>query len=244
MRNENKAMRIFPALAPLSLPRPTELMHFFDQIPNGARLIAESDGDPRAGSRFRMFWQWTEEFLPARQIDLVSEMYTRAVEPDLVDRYLTTFSAQRITADEMTRICQNLGVSHVVVHTKETASLLEDAGFQSVANVDLATLDEFREVIANVPPVELNLFEISASETIIAPAVSWSRTGNVLTWIAQADQSYVIRYRYSQEFRAYQNDQKLAVAPFKPMSDLPLQFIQVTAVVDGPITLKFHPHWF
>lgn len=244
LRNENKAMRIFPALAPLSLPRPTELMHFFDQIPNGARFIAESDGDPRAGSRFRMFWQWTEEFLPARQIDLVSEMYTRAVEPDLVDRYLTTFSAQQMTADEMTRLCQNLGASHIVTHTKETAALLKDAGHRSIANVDLATLDEFSAVIANVPPVELNLFEIAAFEAIIAPAVSWSRIANDLTWLACADQSYIIRYRYSPEFRAYQNGQKLTVEPFNPMSDLPLQFMQVTAVADGPVTLKFRPHWF
>jgi len=243
MSNVNKAMRIFPALAPLSLPRPTELMHFFDQIPNGARLIAESDGDPRTKSRFRAFWQWTEEFLPARQIDLVSEMYTRAVEPELVDKYLTPFNAQQMTLDEMKRICQTLGVSYIVTYTKETAALLEEAGYHSIASVNLATLDDFLAAIANVPPVELNLFKISTSETIIAPAVSWSLKANELTWSAHANQAYVIRYRYSPEFRAYQNGQALAVTPIKPMSDLPLRFMQVTAVMDGPITLKFHPRW-
>jgi hypothetical protein len=234
----------YPALVPSSAPRPDALMTFFGMIPNGARLIAESDGDPRSGSRFRVFWQWTEEFLPARQIDLANEMYTRALEPELVDKYLTSFNAQHMMATEMSQICLFLGVSHVVTHTEETFAMLRRAGYQSIAEVDLAPLDEFRAIIFNLPQVKLHLVEINRSATIIEPVVSWSRSENELKWVATAGKSYIIKYRYNEQFQALQNGKKLAVSPHKLFGDLPLKFMHVTAVMDGPVLLTFHPRCF
>jgi len=242
LHNAWQQIKAYPAVTPLRFLQPAPLVAFFNQIPNGARFLAESDGDPRTGSRFRAFWQWTEEFLPCRQVDLANEIYTRVVEPELADRYLRRFNAQQMTSQEMGWLCQVLGVSYVVAHTAATVLALQSVGYEPVAQVDLSTLEHFREVV-RTPPVTLTLLRNPSLATVIEPAAPWSREGNVLTWQAKAGESYVVRYRYYPDFRAYQNREVLKVEPMRPIDGLPLTFMQVSAIADGPIVLKFHPHW-
>lgn len=244
IENALNEIRSFPNLGAQERPQPEQLMQFFAQIPHGSRIIAESDGDPRVDSKFRAFWQWTEEFLPVRQVDLVNEIYTRIVESELVDKYLLKFNAQHMTIAEMLQICRILGVSYIVTNTQETTTLLESAGYRAVGSVDLAVLDDFLTVVTKIPPVKLNLFKILSTETVVSPAAPWSRKGNELKWQAIAGQSYVIRYRYAPEFQAYQKGHKLEVRPFRPLNDLPLQFMQVSTIIDGPVVLNYQPRWF
>jgi len=225
-------------VAPIPLLQPSLLITFLNQIPDGTRFLAESDGDPRTGSRFRVFWQWAEEFLPHRQVDLVNEIQTRFVEPELVVRYLTNFNASKMNAQTMGQICQVLGVSHVVAFSPATVNALKTIGYQEIAQVDLRQLDQqSRNVIR--PPGAMALLRASSPQTVIDPAVRWERKGNVLSWKAKAGQSYVIRYRYHPNFRAYQNGQRLNVEPVRPFMELPLTFMRVEAIADGPIALKF-----
>lgn len=242
LNNAWQQTKAYPAVTPLRFLQPAPLVAFFDQIPDRARFLAESDGDPRTESRFRAFWQWTEEFLPARQIDLVNEIYTRAVEPELADHYLRRFNAEQMTAQEMRWLCQVLGVSYVVAHTAATVLALQSVGYEPVAQVDLSTLEHFREFV-RTPPVTLTLLQNPLPATVIEPAAPWSREGNVLTWEARAGESYVIRYRYYPNFRAYQNGEMLKLEPMHPIDGLPLMFMRVNAIADGPIDLKFHPRW-
>ena len=242
LRNAWPQIKAYPAVAPLRFPQPAPLVAFFNQIPDGARVLAESDGDPRTDSQFRAFWQWTEEFLPSRQVDLANEVHTRVVEANLADHYLVRFNAEQMTAKEMGRLCQMLGVSYVVAHTSATVELLQTIGYQPVAQVDLSTLEHFWKVV-RTPPVSLTLLRHPSPVTVIEPAVRWERTGNVLTWKARAGQSYIVRYRYNPDFRAYQNGETLGVEPMHPINGLSLTFMRVKAVTDGPIVLKFHPRW-
>ena len=231
-------MKSYLEVAPIRLLQPSLLITFLNQIPDGARFLAESDGDPRTGSRLRNFWQWTEEFLPPRQVDLVNEIQTRFVEPELVIRYLSHFNASQMSAQVMGQLCQVLGVSHVVVFTPATVNVLKSIGYQLIAQVDLRQLDQqSRNVIR--PPVAMALLRAPLPATVIDPAVRWERKGNILTWNANAGQSYMIRYRYHPNFRAYQNGLTLEVEPVKPVNELPLTFMRVKAIADGRIILWF-----
>jgi hypothetical protein len=237
-----KLIKSYPAVIPLRFLRPAPLLTFFNHIPDGTRFLAESDGDPRAGSQFRHFWQWTEELLPLRQVDLVNEIYTRVVEPDLADRYLTRFNAEHMTGPEMSELCQVLGASYVVAHTPQTVEVLLMAGYQTIAQVKLDSLKGFQEVLL-APSATLTLLRNASPVTVIEPAVPWMREGNLFTWQAKAGQSYIVRYRYNPGFRAYQYRSTLGVEPVSPMNGLSLTFMRVKSLEDGRVTLEFQPRW-
>lgn len=237
-RNAWQLIKSYLEVAPMRLPQPAPLIRFLNQIPDGARFLMESDGDYRTGSRFRRFLQWTDEILPHRQVDLVNELITRVVEPELSVRYLNHFNASKMNAQVMGQICQVLGVSHVVAFTEATVNALKTIDYQLIAQVDLRQLDQqSRNVIR--PPGALALLQAPLPTTVIDPAVRWERKGNVLTWTAKAGQSYIVRYRYHPNFRAYQNGLTLEVEPLKPIMEIPLTFMRVKAIADGPIALRF-----
>lgn len=236
-------IKAYPAVTVLDLPKPAALTtFFFDRLPDGARVIVESRGDLRTDFQFRAFWQWTEEFLPSRQVDLANEIYTAIVEPELADRYLSHFNAEKMTPQEMSQICQAIGASYVIAFTPATVTALQAAGFQAVAEVDLGPLEQFRKVV-RTPAVRLTLLRNPSPVTVIEPVVRWERKGNVLTWEAKAGQSYVVRYRYSPDFQAHQNGQVLGIEPVHPIGGISLTFMRVHAIADGPLQLKFHPRW-
>ncbi len=242
LRKIRVQMQSYPALMPTPLPQPPSLMTFFNRIPNGARILIESDGDPRTESKFQAFWQWTEEFLPRRQVDLANEIYTRLVEAELVDRYLNRFNAEKMSAQEMASLCRVLGVSYVVAHSRMTTESLESVGFVSIVQVDLAELNEFRAIVPT-PPVILTLLRNLEEITVIDPAVAWQRSGNELAWDARAGQTYVVRYCYNAQFRAHQDGREVDIEPLKPIDNIHLQFMQVGAILDGRIVMKFHRRW-
>jgi hypothetical protein len=235
-------MQYYPRINPISFYQPPQLAAFFACIPDQVRILLESDGDPRSGSRFRGFEQWMEHFLPTRQVDLANEMYTRFVEPELVDQYLTNFNADKMSIMEMKTLCQALGVSYVITHSSSTKEALEDIGFVSIAQVDLVELSSFRSLFA-VPPVMLSLLKNPEDVTVISPAVSWKRSGNDLSWNGKAGQTYLVRYRYHTQFLASQDHHQIPVERYMPLNEIPCCFVQVRAVIDGQIVLKFCPKW-
>jgi hypothetical protein len=234
--------QMYPALSPMALPQPAPLLDFFCHIDDGARLLVESDGDPRRESRFRAFWQWSEELLPLRQIDLVNEMYTRMVETTLSDRYLTRFNAEQMSPETMHQLCQSLGVTYVVAHTDQMAATLAALGYVQLAALDLTTLPEFTRCV-KTPPVSLTLWRTPTFTTVIDPPTPWIRTGNRLSWSAMAGQGYLVRYRWATGFTAIQQGQSLNIEPVQPFADTPLTFMRITAPNDGPVVLEFHPQW-
>lgn len=240
--DRHKAWQIiksYSQVKPIRLPHPPQCMTFFNQIPDGARILLESDGDPRTESIFRAFTQWTEEFLPQRQVDLANEIFTRSVEPTLVTNYLNHFNGSKMNPQTMGQLCKVLGVSHVMVFSSATARALESIGYKQIAHVDLKTLETHDLSMLRLPRMVLALLRAPVPVTVIEPATRWSRQGNILTWHARAGQSYIIRYRNHQNFRAYQNGQTLKVEPVRPVKELPLTFMRVTAIADGQVILWF-----
>jgi hypothetical protein len=235
-------MQEYPMLTPTIMPQPPTVMAFFDTIPNGARLLFEADGDPRTDSKFRAFLVWTEEFLPPRQIDIANEMYTRLVEPELVDQYLSRFNAEQMTSEKMEYLCRVLGVSYVVAFSASTIKALESVGFEAIAQVDLAELTEFHRLI-RTPLLTLTLLKNPHDVTVIEPVVAWERRGNELVWEVKAGESYVVRYRYDEQFRGHQNGHTLDIQPYTPVEGISLRFMQVRAATNGQLILKFHPRW-
>jgi hypothetical protein len=235
-------MQDYPALKPISFYQPSQLMAFFDSIPKGARILIESDGDPRTGSRFRGFEQWMEHFLPVRQVDLVNEMYTRVVEPELVDKYLTKFSAEKMLANEMKALCQTLGVSYVITHSKSTTQSLKSVGFQPIAEMDMVEFDVFRKIFS-VPSVTITLLKNPEDVTVISPFVSWQRGGNKLCWMAKSGETYIVRYRYNDQFRATLEGSQISVEKCKLFDGVSTCVMRIKADMDGLIDLEFQPRW-
>lgn len=230
--------RSYPALEAMPYPLPQPLREFFELIPDGARILAESDGDPRTQSKLRVFWVWSEGLLPLRGVDLVNEMYTRLNEPDLSDSILLRLNSAAMSQAEILETSLQLGVSHIVAWTDETVSALLAAGYIERGVVDLAGLEEFRRVIP-CPPVVLRLLESPRPVGIIAPVVKWQRQSNELVWSAEAGKVYLVRYRYHPGFAAQQDGEMLPVEPYSPFPEVKLRFMRVTAVSDGPLTLRY-----
>lgn len=228
----------YPNLKLLALTEQDLLMKFFDNIPSGSRILAESDGDPRTESGFRAFWQWTEEYLPLRLIDLVNEMYTRAVEPELVDAYLNKFNSHYFTSHEMDDLCRTIGVSHVVAYTPDMTGSLTHVGWKMISQIDLSLLDGLLQALKSRTS-KLFLLEAPYPNSVIEPYTVWHRVGNELSWEGEKDVTYTIRYRYHNNFAAYQDGRELSVRPIFPFKDIQLQFIQVVAPSYGRISLKY-----
>lgn len=238
-RNAWQLIKSYLEVAPLRFVQPAPLITFLNQIPDGARILLESDGDPRTGSIFRTFTQWTEESLPHRQVDLVNNMYTRQLEPELSVRYLNNFNASKMNAQVMGQLCQVLGVSHVVAFSAATVRALDSIGYKQIAQVNLNNLEPHDLSIIRLPGLVFVLLQAPSPLTVIDPALRWERKGNLLTWTAKAGQSYIVRYRHHPNFRAYQNGLTLEVEPVKPVMEIPLTFMRVKAIADGPIALRF-----
>jgi len=232
----------YPGLRALPLPQPEELMSFVRHIPDGARCLFESDGDPRTQSRFRAFRVWLEDVLPQRRIELANGEYTTILEPLLAQKYLVRFNTEQMRADEIAWLCRLLGVSHVLAFRDVMLERLRGVGFEVVATVNLRTLTEFREIVGT-PRETLTLLGHPASPGVIEPGAEcrWGR--NSLSWEAQAGCDYVIRYRWAKGFRARQNGTVLPVTPTEAVAGLPLRFMRVRAPATGPVMLEYHGSW-
>jgi hypothetical protein len=230
--------RKFPGFEPIPYPLPKALQTFFDLIPDGARILAESDGDPRIKSKFRNFWMWSEGLLPLRKIDLVNEMYTRMNEPDLADVVLSRFNSKDMPQEEMLNTLLQLGVSYVVSWTDESKDSLCAAGFIVKGILDLAELGEFRRIIP-CPPVKLYLLKNPHNVGIIAPITQWSRKSNELLWTAESGKNYKVLYRYHSNFVAEQGGKILPIGYYFPFPEFKLRFMSVTAISNGPLALRF-----
>ena len=228
----------FPFLSPTRLPFEPDLLAFFSHIPNGHRFIFEPDGDPRTESKYKYFLQWTEEFLPKRKIDLVNEIYTRLVEPELVDKYLVNMMGGKIDDEDIIELCHKLGASFIIAYRKNTIKKLQKIGFQKITEVELGRLDAFRKII-ETPPEKLILFHSPASYSIVEPSTELIRSRNKISWCAKAGETYIIKYRYHSNFTAYQGSKFLPVLSFSPFNDLPLKFMKVCTPENGSVTLQF-----
>lgn len=235
-------LRDYPSLKPMQHLKPEELMFFFNTIPEKTRILVESDGDMRTQSQLRSLWQWTEEFLPLRQIDIANEMYTRLVEPELVDNYLTKFCSREMNPKKMLSLCNALGVSYIIAFSSATIEALENAGFNKISAVDMAHLNEFCQIV-RTPPLKLTLLKSPYDTAVVEPSTVWERQGNEIFIQAQSNEMYTIRYRYNSQFRAFQDGYQLSINPIKPIEDIPLQFMKVKAKNDGQLIVKFHSKW-
>lgn len=232
--------RRYPALQPLSRVRPPRVMEFFESIPDNQRVLAETAGDPRSGSILRPFWTWTEEFLPERGVDLGNEMYTRIVEPDLMDNYLSRFNGFELAGDRMRRLADGLGASHVLAYQTKTVDSLCSNGFFELARVDLAPLKEFRTLL-KVPPIELVLLARNRPSAVIAPVTPFEIARSTFTWWGRQGSTYIIRYRYHRHFVALQGAKYLEVEPISVFSELNLNFMSVTVPEEGRVRLIYRP---
>jgi len=235
-------LKDFPALTPMSFPISKNMDSFFNLIPDGSRVLFESDGDPRTESQLKHLYSWTDRFLPQRRVDLLNEVHIRVVEPKLVDEYIVKFNALDMTADKIHLLCQSLGVSYLVTFTRDTTELLKGIGYSELTRVDLSKELKLQRVLS-LPQKKLVLLVSSDPVSVIDPIVKWELHGNKLTWEARAGQSYTIRYRYNPQFKAYQFNENLNIEPFMPIKDLTLQFMKIKTDYNGPVEISFNSPW-
>ena len=234
----------YPWITPMSYPQPTALMQLFQKIPDNSRLLMEGDGEPRVEGRFSRFRDWTNEFLPERQVEFVNHTFmNRMLEPMLADRYLNHFGAPHLDASQMHDLCCTLGVSYVIAFTDETRRALEDVNYQPVVTVPYDDFADMADLLF-MPESNLTLYANSEQIGVLDPHVGWTRHRNEITWNAQAGVRYTLRYRFHPAFEAYQGDQHLAIEPYYPIEDLSLCFMRVTTGASGQVTVKFQPRKF
>jgi len=239
----NNLLKDYPWFAPMSLPKPDVLIGMLDRIPSGSRILLEGDGDPRTESRYWCFHDWTNEFLPARKIELVNQTFLiKAVEPLLAGRYFDRFAIPDLPPSVMHQICSTLGVSFVITFTQETTDALQNLGYCCIMRVRYEDYAELADLL-HMPHRDLALLANPESTSILSPCVAWSRDRNSISWQAKAGEAYVLRYRFHPCIEAMQGHVRLPVEPQTVFADLPLRFMRVRAEHDGPLTVRFVPRW-
>jgi hypothetical protein len=233
----------FPWFVISSVVCPDAVKRLLEIIPDQTRVLLESDGDGRGAGSYLHFRNWADSMLSPRQVELTNQFFlVRLVEPLLADLYLDQFTAKKLDAVTMREVCCALGVSRVLAFTAETAVALERVGFRVVATVGAEEMAALADVL-HMPATGIVLLAAPGAQTIVEPAVAWTRAGNILRWEASAGEDYLVRYRYHRNFYARQGGVPLEVRPAAVFDGLPLRFMRVRAVADGPLELKFRSGW-
>ncbi len=243
LRALQAAARDFPWFSQQGLAKVDAIDRMLDAIPEGARVLLESDGDGRGAGSHLHFRNWADARVAPRQVELVNQFFlARLVEPALADLYLDRFGAKTLDSATLKKVCVTLGVSHVLAFTTETVLALEGVGFKTVASVRPEQMATFADVL-HMPTTGIVLLTTPGEPAVIEPAVAWTRNGNTLRWLACSGEEYLVRYRYHQKFVARQGEMSIAVAPITVIDGLPLRFMRVKAVNDGPLQLQFRNRW-
>tara|TARA_R110000850_G_scaffold125586_12_gene244053 strand:- start:1467 stop:3308 length:1842 start_codon:yes stop_codon:yes gene_type:complete len=235
---------MFPWFTPVSDPSAGPVLTLLDTIPDGSRILMESDGDGRHGSAYLHFRNWADKTVSRRHIEIVNHFFLlRIVDQELAERYLDRFSVSRQSVEKMSELCSVLGVSHVMAFSTETANALRANGYSTVAVVQKEQTEKLSDVM-HMPNTAITLFAAPGHPSLIEPTVRASKAGNRLKWRAVAGRDYLIRYRFHKDFVATQEANLLAVEPAPVLPDLPLRFIRVKALHTGEITLEFKTRWW
>jgi hypothetical protein len=229
----------YPWLSFHPFPRPEKLMQLFSLIQNGSRILMEGSEDPRKGSGFTRFHDWTYGFLPDRQVEFVNHTFlNRMLEPGLTDKFLGNFGSPALNAEAMHEVCCKLGVTYIIAISAETIEALQSLGYIPLAAVRHAEFAELADAFF-MTPSDLTLLGNPEAVSLISPGVKWRRVHNTLTWEAKKGQVYKVKYRYHPRFIARQANIDLDVEPYAIFDDLSLRFMKVLAKSDGPLNLTY-----
>jgi hypothetical protein len=222
---------------------PEAITQLLAAIPDGARLLLESDGDGRGAGSHLHFRNWTDSMVAVRGVELVNQFFLlRLVEPALADSYLDRFTAKMLAAATMREVCCGLGASHVLAFSPQTVAGLEAAGFRRVYDVAEPAMADYADAL-HMPPGDIMLLAAPDVSTVVEPSVGPRRDGNVLRWDAKAGEAYLVRYRHHRNFVARQAGAQLEVVPEAPLAGFALRFMRVMAKADGELELEFKRRW-
>lgn len=237
-----RTMRLYdgyPWLTSRPFPRPAGLVRLLEQIPSGVRVLIESEGDPRTeGGGYTRLRNWTYEMLTDRHVEVVNQTYyLRVAERQLADEYLNRFSARLLSPTVMFDVCQQLGVSRVLVYSAETETALQGFGFKVLGRMETGSDDVFFNMIG-LADTTLCLMETPGVLSVLDPPVAVERHRNTISWQGEAGVNYVLRYRYLPSVSAWQDGRQLPVLPWQAPG-LPVRFVQVKAAETGRISADF-----
>jgi hypothetical protein len=239
-----RTARVFPWFTPISDPSAGPVRKLLESIPDGSRILMESNGDGRNGSAYLHFRNWADKTLARRNVEIVNHFFLlRIVEPALAETYLDQFSVPQQSVEKMSELCSLLGVSHLIVFSTETADALRANGYETVAVVDKEQTQKLSDVM-HMPNTAITLFAAPGQPSVIEPAVRVKKIGNRLKWEAEAGKDYLIRYRFHSNFVATLEGQALALQSVPVVPGLPLRFIRIQALRSGEITLEFRTRWW
>lgn len=243
LRALQTAARDFPWFSSRGLPECGKVVSLLAAIPDGARVLLESDGDGRWAGTHLHFRNWADSIVARRNVELVNQFFlVRVVEPVLADLYLDQFTAKRLGSGTMLEICQALGASFVLAFTPDTVAALEATGFQRVTEVSAEEMADLADEL-HMPITGIVLLASPGEPAVVEPTVSLVRCKNSLSWNAKAGQDYLVRYRYHGNFVARQGEAPIDVTPYSVIDGLPLRFMRVQASADGLLELEFRPRW-
>jgi len=237
----------FPLVRIAARPQIPALDAFFAAIPDRSRIAVETVRNSEAMKQaypdlwMRGFWFMTDDLLPKRDIELATKEYTFTLEHELSMARLLKLNGTQTSPERFFETCSAAGISHVVALSRATMDMMSRSGWEVVAGFDFSQMDKSLRDLLNVGvPGMVLMRRTDADIGIVTPQVPWHRHGNRLVIEAVAGTTYTIRYRHFPEFRAEQGSVRLPVIPYRPFDDVPgLNFMQVTAASDGPLTLRY-----
>ena len=229
----------FPFISPVSrrwVVAP--FAEFFAAVPDGHRVLFETQSHHRTFGGYRAFLNMSDEYLPQRGVELLPDEWVRITTLNFYRAELTHLNASSPAAD-VARVSEMTGASHVVAFTEEFSARLADGSYEMVGTLDPATIDASLREMLELPANTLRLYRSPRSSGHIAPAVDARRSAQSIKWEAKSGTTYVVRYRYDRDFQAVQGGTALPVMPQMAAPETDLHFMAVTALSDGPITLSF-----
>jgi hypothetical protein len=242
-RSSLPALRRFPALELVSRERVIgPLREFFSVVPDGARVLMEVHPDDRSLGGLRTLLTLSEEVLPTRDVELLPDEYVRIDAPR---HFLLHAAFNEAAADShLLGFPRRLGASHVLAFTPAFVARLLALGFVEVAVLPSGPGDRAAlPTLASDRNRTLKLLRHPIPGERIEPETTLSVRANVIEWMARSGSRYVLRYAARPQIRAFQGSQELIVDAVPAAEGTDLQFIAVTAAVDGPLRIRYSEGW-
>jgi hypothetical protein len=213
---------------------------FFKSVPDGRRVGTECRSIKKRFDGFRhVLFSYFTNAMNRRRIEILPGETMRGTAPQYFAEKYTRLN-EMSSIEEIISICDDLGLQMLICWTPALIEKLTVNGFSAVARLPYADIQSAFWHNAMIPAMDLVLMQPPTAFNLVTHTdYPLLKRDDQLVLVGRAGALHTVKYCYHRSWRAYQNGKPIKIT----RADGSLPFMQVEAITDGEITLRFEPHW-
>jgi len=225
----------FPYLKTCSLIKTNKFFeHFFSSIPAQSRIIFETQDTEKNMGGFRAIIVYFEYLLFKKGVELLPTEFLRLTQLQyFMQEYvkINNCSDKKIIEDK----CKEIGANYILVYSKNFAENLKKWGYKKIKKLKWQELQEHLWDIETIPKKNLYLFKMPFSTYLIEPTTCLKREPNRMTFNAEPEIEYIIKYTYHSDWQAFQGKEKIPIYQTQGK----LSYLALCPKYKGKVRLEF-----